>query len=194
MAIGALPTSLDRLADAYAALGDDGMQRGLRWYQGQPEAPPRRVFSVTAAREVGLFLSDPMARLPSFARYGSTEYPFAVAVKTGTSQGYRDAWTVAWSRDFLVGAWVGRSDAGTMAGAGRRQQRGGVGAGDPARAAPRGGGRIERYQPRGAGRLYAGAGLRGPAETPEDTLRPDPAGVAAAGQRAGAAGRGRIRE
>ncbi len=118
MAIGALPTSLDRLVDAYAALGDDGMQRGLRWYQGQPEAPPRRVFSVTAAREVGLFLSDPLARLPSFARYGSTEYPFAVAVKTGTSQGYRDAWTVAWSRDFLVGAWVGRSDAGTMAGLG----------------------------------------------------------------------------
>jgi penicillin-binding protein 1C len=118
MAIGALPTSLDRLTDAYAALGDDGMQRDLQWYRGQPEAPPRRVFSVAAAREVGLFLSDPLARLPSFARYGSTEYPFAVAVKTGTSQGYRDAWTVAWSRDFLVGAWVGRSDAGTMAGLG----------------------------------------------------------------------------
>jgi penicillin-binding protein 1C len=115
MAIGALPTSLDRLADAYAALADDGMQRGLLWYLGQPEAPPRRVFSVTAAREVGLFLSDPMARLPGFARYGSTEYPFAVAVKTGTSQGYRDAWTVAWSSRFLVGVWVGRGDAGTMA-------------------------------------------------------------------------------
>jgi penicillin-binding protein 1C len=115
MAIGALPTSLDRLTDAYAALADDGMQRGLLWYQGQPEPPPRRVFSVTAAREVGLFLSDPMARLPSFARYGSTEYPFAVAVKTGTSQGYRDAWTVAWSSRFLVGVWVGRGDAGAMA-------------------------------------------------------------------------------
>ncbi len=118
MAIGALPTSLDRLTDAYAALADDGMQRDLLWYRGQPEAPPRRVFSATAAREVGLFLSDPLARLPSFARYGSTEYPFAVAVKTGTSQGYRDAWTVAWSQRFLVGAWVGRSDAGTMAGLG----------------------------------------------------------------------------
>jgi penicillin-binding protein 1C len=118
MAIGALPTSLDRLTDAYTALADDGMQREIRWYRGQPEQPPRRVFSVEAAREVGLFLSDPLARLPSFARYGSTEYPFAVAVKTGTSQGYRDAWTVAWSPRFLVGAWVGRSDAGPMAGLG----------------------------------------------------------------------------
>jgi len=118
MAIGALPTSLDRVAGAYAALADDGMQRDLLWYRGQPEAPPHRVFITTAAREVGLFLSDPLARLPSFARYGSTEYPFAVAVKTGTSQGYRDAWTVAWSPRFIVGAWVGRSDAGTMAGLG----------------------------------------------------------------------------
>jgi penicillin-binding protein 1C len=118
MAIGALPTSLDRLAGAYTALADDGVEHALRWYRGQPEAPPRRVFSATAAREVGLFLSDPLARLPSFARYGSTEYPFAVAVKTGTSQGYRDAWTVAWSPQFLVAAWVGRSDAGTMAGLG----------------------------------------------------------------------------
>jgi penicillin-binding protein 1C len=115
MAIGALPTSLDRLTDAYAALADDGVQRGLTWYRGQPEAAPQRVFTATAAREVGLFLSDPLARLPSFARYGSTEYPFAVAVKTGTSQGYRDAWTVAWSDRYVVGAWVGRADAGTMA-------------------------------------------------------------------------------
>lgn len=118
MAIGAMPTSLDRLADGYIALADDGMQRDLLWYRGQPRAPAQRVFSTTAARDVGLFLSDPLARLPSFARYGSTEYPFPVAVKTGTSQGFRDAWTVAWSPRFLVGAWVGRSDAGTMAGLG----------------------------------------------------------------------------
>lgn len=118
MAIGALPTSLDRLTDAYAALADDGLQRELQWYLGQSDLPPRRVFSVTSARQVGLFLSDPLARLPSFARYGSTEYPFAVAVKTGTSQGFRDAWTVAWSHRYLVGAWVGRADAGTMAGLG----------------------------------------------------------------------------
>jgi penicillin-binding protein 1C len=129
MAIGALPTSLDRLAGAYATLANDGVQRDLRWYQGAHEAPPHRVFSTTAAREVGLFLSDPLARLPSFARYGSTEYPFAVAVKTGTSQGYRDAWTIAWSPRFVVGVWVGRSDAGTML------RPGGTGLGGTASAA-----------------------------------------------------------
>jgi penicillin-binding protein 1C len=59
-------------------------------------------------------LSDPLARLPAFPRYGPTEFPFAAALKTGTSQGYRDAWTIAWSRKFMVGVWIGRGDAGTM--------------------------------------------------------------------------------
>jgi penicillin-binding protein 1C len=52
--------------------------------------------------------------LPSFPRYGASEFPFAVALKTGTSQGYRDAWTIEWSHDYLVGVWLGRADAGTM--------------------------------------------------------------------------------
>ena len=59
-------------------------------------------------------LAPKMARLPSFPRYGSSEYPLAVALKTGTSQGFRDAWTVAWSNRALVGAWMGRPDAGAM--------------------------------------------------------------------------------
>ena len=118
MAIGAMPTSLERLTDAYAALADDGMQRDLLWYRNEMRPPAHRVLTTAAAREVGLFLSDPLARLPSFGRYGNTEYPFPVAVKTGTSQGFRDAWTVAWSSEFLVAAWVGRSDGGTMMGLG----------------------------------------------------------------------------
>jgi penicillin-binding protein 1C len=70
--------------------------------------------SADVARQVTLFLSDPMARLPSFPRYGTTEFPFAAALKTGTSQGYRDAWTVAWSTRYTVGVWLGRADGGTM--------------------------------------------------------------------------------
>ncbi len=113
MAIGALPTSLDRLMRAYATLAEDGVDDDLAWFQGV--APnPRPLITPDAARLVGGFLSDPMARLPSFPRYGSSEFPFAVALKTGTSQGYRDAWTIEWSRDYLVGVWVGRADAGPM--------------------------------------------------------------------------------
>ncbi len=49
-----------------------------------------------------------------FPRYGATEYPFPAALKTGTSQAYRDAWIVAYSAKYIVGVWIGRGDAGPM--------------------------------------------------------------------------------
>ena len=114
MAIGSLPTTLERLVRAYGALANDGRVADLTWIEGQRMRAPTRVLSADTARLVQSFLADPLARLPSFPRYGPTEYPFPVALKTGTSQGYRDAWTVAWSKDYLVGVWLGRADAGTM--------------------------------------------------------------------------------
>jgi penicillin-binding protein 1C len=99
---------------AYGALADDGRLSDLVWFDAQRRQPASRVVSVDTARLITSFLADPMARLPSFPRYGPTEYPFAVALKTGTSQGYRDAWTIAWSQKYIVGVWLGRGDAGTM--------------------------------------------------------------------------------
>jgi hypothetical protein len=43
MAIGSLPTRLDRLIHAYGALADQGMLRDLAWYGGQPTDSPRRL-------------------------------------------------------------------------------------------------------------------------------------------------------
>ncbi|MFO1103299.1 MAG: transglycosylase domain-containing protein [Methylocystis sp.] len=114
MAIGALPTRLEDVMRGYAALADDGMMRELAFTRDAARRPPRRVLSVDSARLVTSMLADPQARLPSFPRYGPLEYPFAVAVKTGTSQAYRDAWTIAFSHKFIVGVWIGRGDAGAM--------------------------------------------------------------------------------
>ncbi len=114
MAIGSLPTSLNRLMRAYATLAEDGQDAPLQWLRDQPTASPQTLITRDVARRIGLYLSDPVARLPSFQRYGSVEYPFAVALKTGTSQGYRDAWVIAWSQKYVVGVWVGRTDAGPM--------------------------------------------------------------------------------
>ena len=114
MAIGALPTRLEDVMRAYAALADDGIMRDLAFTRDEARRPARRVLSVDSARLITSMLSDPQARLPSFPRYGPLEYPFAVAVKTGTSQAYRDAWTIAFSHKFIVGVWLGRGDAGAM--------------------------------------------------------------------------------
>jgi penicillin-binding protein 1C len=114
MAIGSLPTRLESLVRAYGALADDGRLSDLVYAQEQMRRAALRVISADTARLVTSMLADPQARLPSFPRYGPLEYPFAVAVKTGTSQGYRDAWTLAYSQKYIVGVWMGRADAGTM--------------------------------------------------------------------------------
>lgn len=114
MAIGSLPTTLEHLVRAYSALAEDGRAGELVFAREQQKRDDVRVLSVDSARMITSFLADPVARLPSFPRYGPTEYPYAVALKTGTSQGYRDAWIVAWSQKVVIGVWVGRGDSGTM--------------------------------------------------------------------------------
>ena len=114
MAIGSLPTSLEHLVRAYSALAEDGRAGDLVVSREQARRDDIRVLSLDSARMITSFLADPVARLPSFPRYGPTEYPYAVALKTGTSQGYRDAWIVAWSQKVIIGVWVGRGDSGTM--------------------------------------------------------------------------------
>jgi len=107
LAIGGLPVTLEAMVNAYLVLAGDGRTSGLRWHPGQELPPPRRIVSEETARQIALFLSDPQARLPTFPRMGAEEYRFPVAVKTGTSTSFRDAWAVAWSSRYLVGVWVG---------------------------------------------------------------------------------------
>jgi penicillin-binding protein 1C len=107
LAIGGLPVTLEEMTRAYLVLAGDGRTSGFRWHTGQALPPPRRIVSEETARQIALFLSDPMARLPTFPRMGAEEYRFPVAVKTGTSTAFRDAWAVAWSTRYLVGVWVG---------------------------------------------------------------------------------------
>jgi penicillin-binding protein 1C len=75
--------------------GDRGLRRLLS---------PRTCFWITD------ILSDPAAREFIFGRGGSLDFSFPVAVKTGTSQAYRDNWTVGYTRDVTVGVWVGNFD------------------------------------------------------------------------------------
>nr|HRC86808.1 penicillin-binding transpeptidase domain-containing protein [Thermoanaerobaculia bacterium] len=115
LAVGGMPVTLEALTTAYTVLAGDGRLAPLVWLQGEPAARPRRMLSEETARELTLFLADPQARLPTFPRMGASEYPFPVAVKTGTSSHYRDAWAMAWSRRYLVGVWVGHPDYRPMA-------------------------------------------------------------------------------
>lgn len=75
---------------------------------------PHSVMSPRAAFWVTDILSDNEARAFVFGRGGSLEFPFPVATKTGTSQAYRDNWTLGYTREVTVGVWVGNFDSAPL--------------------------------------------------------------------------------
>jgi penicillin-binding protein 1C len=73
-------------------------------------APATRTVSARTAFWITDILSDPKAREFIFGRGGNLDFPFPVAVKTGTSQAYHDNWTIGYTRAVTVGVWVGNFD------------------------------------------------------------------------------------
>ena len=68
------------------------------------------VVSPRTAFWISDILSDGDARAYIFGRGSSLDFPFPVAVKTGTSQAYHDNWTIGYTRRVTVGVWVGNFD------------------------------------------------------------------------------------
>lgn len=62
-------------------------------------------------RTLSDILSDNNARAPIFGAHSPLYFEnYQVAVKTGTSQDYRDAWTIGYTPEIAVGVWVGNND------------------------------------------------------------------------------------
>ena len=80
---------------------------------------PKRVLEPQMARLISDILSDNNARTPVFGANSVLYFPDRpVAAKTGTTQGYRDAWTIGYTPSLAVGVWVGNNDNSAMAKAG----------------------------------------------------------------------------
>ncbi|MBI2098248.1 MAG: penicillin-binding protein [Candidatus Wildermuthbacteria bacterium] len=72
---------------------------------------PIRVFAPEIAHQITDILSDNEARAPVFGEHSLLFIPWAsVAVKTGTTQEYRDGWTIGYTKDIVVGVWAGNND------------------------------------------------------------------------------------
>ncbi len=75
-------------------------------------APAEPVFSPQLVHLITSILADSEARKPMFTSAANVmSLPGRpAAVKTGTTNDYRDAWTVGYTPDLVVGAWVGNAD------------------------------------------------------------------------------------
>jgi penicillin-binding protein 1C len=115
LALGGVGISLRDLTMLYTGIPNGGEVRPLRFVTGGAEPPPEHLFGPPAAWYLNEILKD--ANLPDGWSMGQgIERARQIAFKTGTSYGYRDAWSVGFSRHYTVGIWVGRADGSTRPG------------------------------------------------------------------------------
>jgi penicillin-binding protein 1C len=112
IALGGLGMTLKDLASLYAGLARGGEPITLSWHRDEPKAKisaaRNRLLSPVSSWYVTDILRE--APPPPDAKGG------AIAYKTGTSYGYRDAWAVGYDGRHVVAVWVGRPDGASTPG------------------------------------------------------------------------------
>lgn len=80
------------------------------------EAPAsERIISAEVAYIMSDIMSDDVARAPAFGANTKLTLPNRrVAAKTGTTNGFKDNWTVGYTPQLTVGVWVGNTDNESM--------------------------------------------------------------------------------
>ncbi|PIP28570.1 MAG: hypothetical protein COX29_00465 [Candidatus Moranbacteria bacterium CG23_combo_of_CG06-09_8_20_14_all_35_22] len=121
LVLGGGEVKLLEMTSAFSVFANDGEKNQLKVIQkiidreGNiiKEYPNEResVLEKEVARKINSILSDNLARAPVFGSNTPLAFKdYAVAAKTGTTQEFRDAWTVGYTPNISVGVWVGNND------------------------------------------------------------------------------------
>ncbi len=119
LALGGAGITLRDMAVLYCALGDGGMARPLAYTEAdaaQRRRSPgvRMVRAATATQILDILREGPMprGRTPAVLTRGAP----AMAFKTGTSYGFRDAVAAGVVGGYVILVWTGRADGGARGG------------------------------------------------------------------------------
>lgn len=127
LTLGGGDVPLLELTHAFATLANGGERprlhsvlrivdgRGAVVYDARGErVPPVRALDPRIAYILTDILDDDEARVPAFGRNNPLNPPFPAAVKTGTTNDFRDNWTIGYTPAVVVGVWVGNTDGHPM--------------------------------------------------------------------------------
>ncbi|HSM57261.1 MAG TPA: transglycosylase domain-containing protein [Candidatus Sulfomarinibacteraceae bacterium] len=113
------------LAGAYAVFANGGnlvapasilrveTAAGELLYEYEPPAPAQ-VLDPRVAFLISDILDDDAARAPAMGQDNPLALPFPAAAKTGTTNDFRDNWTVGYTPGLVVGVWTGNTDNSEM--------------------------------------------------------------------------------
>lgn len=106
--LGGVGLTLENLVQLYTGLANRGVVSRLHVDPDRASAPAGNILEASAAWQVGDILRG--VAPPPESR------TLAIAYKTGTSYGYRDAWSIGFDGRHVLGVWVGRPDGGSVPG------------------------------------------------------------------------------
>jgi penicillin-binding protein 1C len=121
LTLGGGEVTLLELTSAYATIANGGMRlphysitkildhMGEVVFDYQPP-PGQQIIRPEHAFLISSILSDNEARTPAFGANSVLRLPFPAAAKTGTTNDFRDNWTLGFTPDLAVGVWVGNPD------------------------------------------------------------------------------------
>jgi hypothetical protein len=113
------------LAGAYAVFANGGYRvppaailrvqksDGEVLYEYQPPTPTP-VVDPRVAYMISDILDDDAARVPAMGSDNPLALPFPAAAKTGTTNDFRDNWTMGYTPGLVVGVWTGNTDNSEM--------------------------------------------------------------------------------
>ena len=121
LTLGGGEVTLLDLTGVYATFANGGRQvppvaiTRIEDYQGNlvyeyRQPPGEQVVRAEHAFLISSILSDTNARIPGFGTSPVINLPFKAAAKTGTTNDFRDNWTLGYTPDLAVGVWVGNAD------------------------------------------------------------------------------------
>lgn len=112
------------MASAFSVFSQDGIRHEIKSVlkivdKYKEESTPTgngsdgtRVLDADIAQKINSILSDNVARTPIFGAHSPLAFPpgIIVAAKTGTTQNFRDAWTVGYTPSIATAVWAGNND------------------------------------------------------------------------------------
>lgn len=97
----------------HAAILEIQDQSGNTLFTHEPRGV--QVMDAQTTYQISDVLSDNVARTPAFGAQSLLNFSnHSVAVKTGTTNDYKDAWTIGYTPNIAVGAWAGNNDNRSM--------------------------------------------------------------------------------
>ena len=108
LALGGAELTMQELTSLYAMLVNEGVWHPLRIRKDEPLDPGTRLLSA----EASFLVSDILAGTPwrGFGLFNENSQQLSVSWKTGTSSGYRDAWSIGAFGPYVLAVWIGNFD------------------------------------------------------------------------------------